>query len=133
MPINTHVVITFTGGKYFITKQYHNILKNLNFQGTITLNKSIIHAKNIAEVLPIQEYYKQHPKEIPAPKFPIFTPQEDQINQILSPIKSKEKRIRALGQMMVGLKKYIIKNGTTGKAEKLLKHMETKLNYIKSN
>ena len=104
----------------------------------IKIDGSFIKYSSVAKILSENEYFKQYPDKRP-PKYTIepdntiFLP--NQMDRILSPIENKEKRIRAVTEMMKGLKKYIDGPNYQGtdKPIKLYDQMARKLAEIKGD
>ena len=61
----TYAVISFTGSHYLITQDQEKKLSMINKNDNIDINGAIVRGSNIAEIIPIQEYYKQYPEKRP--------------------------------------------------------------------
>jgi len=72
MSYYTHVIITFTNSHHPITAQQELSLRTLEYHQSININGAIIKASNIAEVLPIEQYYRTYPDKRPTNIYPDF-------------------------------------------------------------
>lgn len=63
--LKTHVIITFNRNIHFITLNQKNKIEMLTDKERISLGESFIRVSSISEMLPIEDYYKTHPKERP--------------------------------------------------------------------
>ena len=63
--LNTYVILTFSGNKYFITERQEKKLRGMSKDDIIPLNGNTIKASAISEIITLADYYSQHPSERP--------------------------------------------------------------------
>lgn len=62
--IKTHIIITMSGGKYYLTQRLHSQLRQMSLDDMVeTFEGSMIKVSTIAEVLTIDEYEKHYPQK----------------------------------------------------------------------
>lgn len=122
--INTHVVLTYSGSKHFITSKQELALRGMNDNDRFYVNDKMVRVNTIKEIMSVEDFYKNNPKERPTYTNYTYSDYSSQISRILSPAKDKN---RALKGMIKGLNKYIRENPPAEKAKELLKNMEQKL------
>lgn len=91
-----YMLVTFKGTNIEISQKQENALKQQPANKLITLNGKTINTSDIAEILPLQDFYLQNPDKRPATELKIFTAPEK------VPY-TKAKRLRALESMLKGI------------------------------
>jgi len=123
----TWVLITFAGSHHFITDEQELAIRKMSANDRIYTEKGMVRASTIKEIMTIEGYYELYPerrpeqiKEFKAPEWKPFT---------------KEKKIRALEQMIKGITKHIdgLNYQGTDKPIKLQELMLVKLQSVKNN
>ena len=98
----THVIITFSKTKHFITSAQNETLKHLRDGDSIDLDGSRIRASTISVIMPIQEYYQNFPDQRPA------EPAKELIIHDDAPIEKKAERSeRSLRGLIAGMTMYV--------------------------
>lgn len=117
------ILTTMDGAKIKISKKQEEYLTKVPSNKLVNLGASTINTSTIATIVPIEEYYRQHPDE---------RPQADVVNysQLPSP-RNKINKQSALINLTKGLKKFCGEYKGSKKAEKLLENMTYKLNNCK--
>lgn len=96
----THVISTFSGSKIFITADQEKVLHGLSGNEFVHFGEETLNAKNIAEVLTVEDYNKQHPKPVSMPDYVKFEP-------VKPIIRTSEDNRRTHQSMINGLCEYI--------------------------
>jgi len=120
--IKTYAMITFTGGHYMITEQQNEMLKKMNLSEKIVINNSVIHTKNIAEIMPIGQYYETFPDKRPVENYKNFS----NINETLQSF-SEQRRKKALQSIIKGFEKHFVGRIISAKSQAMLNKMKAKL------
>jgi len=127
----THVAITFSKTKHYLTTLQNEKLKTLGDKERLILGNSFLRISSISEILPLSDYYKSHPKERPQydniKKFPDLPK-----SVTWSESKSKEKQIKMMEQMIIGITKFIDRKASPKNAINLREQMQTGLSLVKA-
>ena len=124
--INTHVIITFTGGHHFITDNQEKLISKLNEKSKFKINNNTIFHKNIADLVTIQKYYEMFPKKKPLEPVKTFKPP---VNYQKKYLNSTQRLKQAITQWKEMEKKINYKNSNGGLA-RLITWAEEKLNRV---
>ena len=79
--VKTHVILTHSGGNYFITAQQNDKLRFVGLNDLFEVEGNRIKGSSIAEVMTTEKYYETYPEKKPArginqfDNFPAFTEQ----------------------------------------------------------
>jgi hypothetical protein len=103
--VKTHVILTFQKNKHFISQAVNEQLQKLSNNDMIKLDDGrMLRLSTVAEILPIEEYYKNHPDE--RPQYNNYTnPKLEKVEPMTS--WSKRKQIRIYESCLKGIRKYM--------------------------
>lgn len=124
--VKTHVLITYSKSTYFLTKNQEAKLKYIGLNDTIEIDGNKIKGANIAEIIKIEEYYKQHPQKREEHTNYTFEEFKSYQTTKIEPV-TKEKRIRALRSMIKGFKEYFSNKEIPKHSQAILSRMEKSL------
>jgi len=126
----THVLITYTGGKYEITAVQEALLRNLSDSQNIEINGSIIKGKNIAEVVAVGKYYADHPEQERKQHVNYDYPDA---KLLPAPEKfTKDKALNALRSMLRGLISQIEATTMTDGKLRIMQAMNAKIDLLEA-
>ena len=124
--IKKYALLTYSKSVYFLTDKQELQLRRIGFNDTIDIDGNKIKGANIAEIMTISEYKRQHPEKIEQhlnyPKLPEY----ERANF------DKKRRVRALSEMVRGFKEYFGDRILPPQSQKLLDHMEAKIEEAKN-
>ena len=120
--VKTHAIITYLKNHYFLDNFQHQKLQTLGINQSINIDGVIIKSQNIAEVLPIAEYYKQYPNKQPERQYKDFTGLQNTLETF-----SEQRRKRALNNIINGFKKYFVGRKMPPQSKKMLNHFISKI------
>lgn len=122
----THVVLTISKIKHFITQSQFDAIIELSGSGDtkgVQIGESFLSFSNITDIVPINDYYEQFPAEKPQDTTPTkFIERAVTFTDIF-----READIEGKIAMLRGVKKYCETNPGSQKAELLLKKLELSL------
>ena len=100
---STHVVVTFSKTRHFITARENMALKNQPNGVLVQLGESTINTSSIAEILSLEDFYRSHPDERPAePPQEFKVPREEYV-----PLDRQAERSKGrMGSLVRGLREY---------------------------
>ena len=98
--MKTHIIVTYTGSKIEITAEQELKLRHLGKDDKVYIDSHLVKGSNIAEVLPIETYYQNHPKERPMPEYKALKAPE------IKPL-TRERYINACRSTLRGIRQYI--------------------------
>ena len=76
----THVIITFSKTRHFITAREQMALKSLPNGVLAEMGGSVVNTSSISEILTVEDFYRSHPDERPAEPPPEFQiPREEYV------------------------------------------------------
>lgn len=112
--INNHVIVFFDGSRKFVTEELAmKIMGSSDPAVTLPGTTESVRLSAIQKLLPIDEFYKQYPKEIP-PNTEIFEPDAPRV-----PWKAKQ-ALNAYKQFLEGYEKYkVSKHGLNWEVQKV--------------
>lgn len=123
--VKNFVLITYAKTKYFITEKQYTTILSIGQGKIIKSGEFTINTSTIAEILPVEDYYQNNPKERPQHtnysfERPKYTPETKM---------TKVRYLRALNGMLKGVKKYIRQSGNPSewslkKEEELTRRIE---------
>jgi hypothetical protein len=121
-PERTHAVITMQGNKHLITLQQFETLQILSLDDMLRIDVrgTSIKISTIAEVLPLEEFYKQYPDQKPA----VYSKMEwlEEVPQGIDGLLANAPK-RGLEEMIKGIRKFIKENPGAEKAKILARRM----------
>ena len=121
--VKKYVVLTFAGGKYFITQQeFDKILATPN-NSSVIIQKTPVKISNIAEIPPIEEYFNQHPNERPE----FYPDTQLYLKNYVSGMSDQRRKI-AISKVIEGFKQYFQGREIPITAQNLLNGMIRKWN-----
>jgi len=116
--MKTHVIKLWKGGTVFLDKEQHAKMRDVGKEDKVIINGRDVYGSNIADIVPIDTYYKENPKELPTPVYKELKAEE------MKPL-TRNRYINASESMLRGLQKYIRESDNPSewslKAEKKLK------------
>ena len=121
-----YILKTFTGGNYEITEEQNLKLKSKSLGQNVEIDGRVIRCSNIAEIIPIEEYYQQNPNKRPqTQQYKDYTS-----NTITNALKgmTKVKRDRALKKIIEGFEKHFDGREIPFKSRKMLNYFIRKAN-----
>ena len=136
--MTTHLVLTFSGSKIPVNEEQHDRLRNLGLKDNISIDGHFIKGSSISEIIPIEDYYMDHPKERPAPGFKMIELSQEEKDRMykerqeaLEPL-TRERYIHACRSTLKGLRKYIDESAKpTPTAIALAKKLVDKIKDVK--
>ena len=123
----SHVIMTWNKTEHFITQKQHNIVINLGLQDKIIVDGNLIFGKSIAEILTLDNFYKNFPDKRPQQELKPFDFKT--ISQTMNGF-SKERRKKALESMRSGFLTVFNGEPTTSSAKSILKDMNFRIDTI---
>lgn len=129
--IITHVVMTHSKMKYFITQKQYDALLELSSSGEkgVDIQGEFVAFSSIAEIPFVETYYERFPDQRPQPEMPQFVINNSiSIAEIFHTADTDGKE-----KMIEGLQKFCSENPNSLKAEKLLKSFQIKLEQERRN
>lgn len=123
--LKTHIIITFTGGKYFITQEQYNVISKMDNNKKIILPSAVINTNVISEIQTINEYYNNHPDE---------RPQFDNYDNKKLPERlpySAKRHFNALNEMKKGFLRHFIGRTIPEKSQAILDNINEKIKNFK--
>ena len=116
--MNTHVITLWKGGAVFLTEEQNEKMRDFGKDDKAIINGRQVYGANIADIVPIDKYYEENPKELPTPVYKELKAEE------MKPL-TRNRYINASESMLRGLQKYIRESDNPSewslKAEKKLK------------
>jgi len=127
----TYFLISIKGNKYRITEEQKEAIEKADLDHLIQLEEGSLKMHQVAEIISIEGYYHNHPKERPSPEIgrKIYTEEEfkqakEDTENRMKPL-TRNRYINASESMLRGLQKYIRESDNPSewslKAEKKLK------------
>ena len=111
--MTTHLVLTFSGSKIPVNEEQHDRLRNLGLKDNISIDGHFIKGSSISEIIPIEDYYHDHPKERPAPGFEMIElsqkekdDMDERIREAQKPL-TRERYLHSARSTLKGLRQYI--------------------------
>ena len=98
--MNTHVITLWKGGAVFLTEEQNEKMRDFGKDDKAIINGRQVYGANIADIVPIDKYYEENPKELPTPKY----------KQLEAPIEkplTRERYLHSARSTLKGLRQYI--------------------------
>ena len=115
--VKTHILITYAGTKHFLTAEQELSLRGMADSDRVYTEKGMVRVNTIKEILPVDEYYLEHPEQRPVinsgpTTFPPTMPY------------SQTRHRRALDNMRRGFTGYFTGREMPKKAKKILENFD---------
>lgn len=122
--LSTHVVLTYSNNCYFITQKQEIALRSMNDNDRFYVNTFMVRVNTIKEILPIEEYYQNHPDK---------RPQYDNYeNKTLEKIPySAQRHLNGLKEMRRGFLNHFSGRELPAQSKKILETMDFRINNFK--
>ena len=100
--MNTHVITLWKGGAVFLTEEQNEKMRDFGKDDKAIINGRQVYGSNIADIVPIDTYYKENPKETPTPEYKMLKTGEDEEDPL-----TRERYLNMARSTLKGLRKYI--------------------------
>ena len=122
--MNTHVITLWKGGAVFLTEEQNEKMRDFGKEDKAIINGRQVYGSNIADIVPIDTYYKENPKETPTPEYKMLKTGEDEEDPL-----TRERYLNMARSTLKGLRKYIDESANPtptalALAKKLVKNIE---------
>lgn len=117
----THVIVTFSKTRHFITAREQQALKSLPNGVLAEMGGSIINTSSIAEIVTVEDFYRSHPDERPTEAPPEFKVPRDEYVPLERQAERAETRMSGL---VKGLREYCAKPEAGPNSKAMLERAE---------
>ncbi|MCK5061737.1 hypothetical protein KAR28_04250 [Candidatus Parcubacteria bacterium] len=123
--LNTHVILTYAGSKYYITAKQEIALRKLSDNDKFYNNDRMVRVNTIKEIMPIAEYYNSHPKERPH-----YNNYDDKKLPERLPYSAK-RQLKNLKAMRNGFLRNFYNKEISGRSKEILENINTRIDNFK--